>query len=212
MDNNGESYTDQVNITGHPEPSLPNQQPVANAGNNLTITAPVDSIKLNGSSSFDPDGTLVYYGWIQLSGPSTASIMNSETAQPDVSGLITGIYTFQLMVTDNTGSTDHDQVTVTVQPGSNQIIQLPVPSGDSFTVFPNPVADWIHGKISSTMTGTIRMNIFDMNGRLVLTNQSDKLLNEFEKAIQVSALASGIYTIQVNIANRKTLVTKFVKL
>jgi hypothetical protein len=59
--------TDTVSITVFPEPILPNQSPVANAGPNQVIAAPASSITLNGSSSFDPDGTIDYFGWTQVS-------------------------------------------------------------------------------------------------------------------------------------------------
>ena len=116
-DNNGATATDQVTITVNPAPTQPNQAPVANAGNNLTITAPVNSIGLNGSSSFDPDGTITSYSWTQVSGPSTAVILNNETATPTVTGLVVGTYKFQLTVTDNDGATGTDDVTVTVNRG-----------------------------------------------------------------------------------------------
>jgi Secretion system C-terminal sorting domain len=50
-----------------------------------------------------------------------------------------------------------------------------------------------------------------MNGRTVMTNEVDKNVDLFEKTLNVSGLASGMYMIQVNIANRRTLVTKFIK-
>jgi hypothetical protein len=50
-----------------------------------------------------------------------------------------------------------------------------------------------------------------MNGRIVLTDQTEKSLPVFEKTLNVSALASGMYTIQIIIGNHKTMVTKFIK-
>jgi hypothetical protein len=300
-DNSGASSTDQVTITVNPEPTLPNQPPIANAGYNLVITAPANSIVLNGSSSFDPDGTIVYYGWQQVSGPSTAGITNNNTATPTLSGLIVGSYIFQLLVTDNDGATNSDQVTIMVNPAVNKINLTPVawagsdttiylpasgfqlnasesydPDGnitsyqwqeisgpntaiassmtgsqvdvsdlqegiyqfqvtvtdnqgatstaivkvsvdknsgspDQLTVFPNPVHDLLHIRIRTTLNGTIRMIVYDMNGKMVLTGEAEKSVDLFEKSLNVSGLASGMYTIQVNIANRKTLVSKFIK-
>ena len=75
------------------------------------------SIALNGSSSFDPDGTINQFGWTQVSGPSTAGITDNNTAKPTVTGLIVGTYVFQLMVTDNNGASDTDEVTIQVNRG-----------------------------------------------------------------------------------------------
>jgi hypothetical protein len=300
-DNSGATAADQVTITVNPEPTLPNQAPIANAGNNQLITAPENSIMLNGSSSFDPDGAIVFYGWNQVSGPSTAGIANLNTATPTLSGLVVGTYVFQLLVTDNSGASNADQVTIRVNPAVNKINQSPVamagsdttiylpaagiilnatnsydPDGniasyqweeisgpnaavastfngsmvdisdlqegiyqfqvtvtdnqgasstaivkisvdkgagslDQFTVFPNPVHDMLNGRITSPLTGTVRMIVYDMNGRTVLKAESEKSLDLFEKTLNVSGLASGMYTIQVNIANRKTMITKFIK-
>ena len=300
-DNGGATATGQVVITVNPQPTLPNQAPVANAGNNATITAPVNSIQLDGSRSFDPDGTIVDYGWSQVSGPSTALLSHNGTATPTVSGLIVGTYVFQLMVTDNMAATNFDQVTITVNPavtkanqtpfavagadttlhlpastyvlnaahsydpdgtitayqwqeinGPSTVIPVPVNgaqveitnlqpglyefqllvtdndgatatarikitveknsgSGDQLMVYPNPAHDLIHGRITSTITGTVRVNVYDMNGRTVLTGQEEKSINVLEKTLNISGLAPGMYTIEVNIANRKTMIAKFIK-
>ena len=300
-DNNGASSTDNVSITVLPAPILPNQNPVANAGTNQVIEAPANSIALNGSSSFDPDGTIGLYAWTQISGPSSAGITNNNTATPTATGLIVGTYIFQLVVTDNNGATDADEVTIQVnaapkkinlapvaQPGSDTTIYMPAgsyvlnasasydPDGnittyqwqeisgpntaiassmngsevditdlqeglyqfeltvtdnqgatstatikiavdkgsggfDQLLVFPNPAHDVLNSRITSVVTGTVRLVVYDMNGKMVMSGEAEKSTDQLEKSLNVSGLAAGMYTIQVNIANRKTLVTKFIK-
>ena len=219
-DSVGATNTDQVNITVDPEPTVPNQAPVANAGNNQTIITPVSSITLDGSRSYDPDGTIVNYFWSQVSGPSNSVFSNSGIIKPTVSDLIAGSYVFQLLVTDNSGATGQDQVTITVNKGDTTINPLPVTppvnndsvSNDQFIVFPNPAHNLINTKISDSLNGTIRINMYDVNGRVVLSDKVEKSIESFEKSFNISTLASGMYTIQVNIANRKTMVKKFIKL
>ena len=300
-DNRGATAKDQVTITVNPKPIQPNQSPVANAGNNLTITAPASSISLNGNSSFDPDGTLSGYSWSQISGPSTATITEATTATPTVSLLVVGQYVFELTVTDNNGATDKNQVTVMVNPtvakanqspmadaGLNAIISLPVntymldashskdPDGtiasykwqelsgpntvtgssmfnskvtisdlqageyefqvtvtdnqgisstatikvtvekgsvvtDQLLIYPNPAHDVVHGRLTSTVTGTTKINVYDMNGRMVLADQIEKTSDVIDKTYTVGQLAAGMYILQINIANRKTMVAKFIK-
>jgi hypothetical protein len=300
-DNSGAVSTDEVSITVIPAPVLPNQAPVANAGSNQVITTPENSVVLNGSNSFDPDGTIDYYGWSQVSGPSTATISNSNAASTAVNGLVVGTYVFQLLVTDNNGTSNSDQVTIQVNAAVNKIDESPVawagtdttiympasvfvlnasssydPDGsiasyqwqqlsgpneaiaspstgsrinvndlqagiyqfkltvtdnqgatatatikvtveknpystDQLIVFPNPAHDILNSRITSSITGTVRMIVYDVSGRTVLNSESEKSTDQFEKPLNVSGLASGMYTIQVNIANRKTLVTKFIK-
>jgi hypothetical protein len=50
-----------------------------------------------------------------------------------------------------------------------------------------------------------------MNGRQVLVAQTEKTGDVATKTLNISSLASGMYTVQVSIGNQKTMVTKFIK-
>ncbi|WP_250419078.1 PKD domain-containing protein [Pontibacter deserti] len=120
-DNQGASAEDQVVVTVN-SATATNQAPVANAGPDKTITLPTNSTQLNGSGT-DADGAIASYAWSQISGPSTATFSSTTAAQPTVSGLLQGSYTFALVVTDDKGTVSApDQVNVTVNPApvSNQ--------------------------------------------------------------------------------------------
>jgi hypothetical protein len=303
-DNSGATATDAVIITVNPKAIIPNQAPVANAGSNVTITVPPNTVTLNGTSSFDPDGTITVYSWTQISGPSTSVITGANTSTATASQLVVGQYVFQLTVTDNNGATNSDRVTVTVNPevpkvnfppiadaGASDTINLPAstytldashsmdPDGtiqsyewkevsgpntvnsssmnssevtisdlqvgvyefqvtvtdnegassvaimkltvnqgfafnnpsERFAIYPNPAHSTINSKIVSPVTGSTKIMVYDMNGKLVLTSEVEKSDNSVTKTINISQLAPGMYTIQINIANRKTMVAKFVK-
>lgn len=105
-----------------PPPS--NQAPTANAGSDITITLPINTVTLSGSGT-DPDGTIVAYSWTKISGPTTYTISSASQAQTTINNLVQGTYVFQLTVTDNSGATGSDQVTVTV----NNIITPPPTTG-----------------------------------------------------------------------------------
>ncbi|MBS1933765.1 MAG: DUF4832 domain-containing protein, partial [Bacteroidetes bacterium] len=115
-DNNGATASDTVTVTVN---AAPNQAPVANAGSSKTITLPTNSVSLDGSKSYDPDGTIASYNWTQTSGPSTATITGSTTATPTMSDLVAGKYIFRITVTDNSGATSSAQVNVTVNSAAN---------------------------------------------------------------------------------------------
>ena len=89
-----------------------NQSPVANAGNDQTISGTTTT--LNGSGSYDPDGSIASYNWTKLSGPSQYSISNSTIASPVVSNLVPGVYEFNLLINDNKGVLASDVVKITV--------------------------------------------------------------------------------------------------
>lgn len=132
-DNQGATATSTVTITVN---AAPNQAPVADAGDDQTITLPTNSVTLSGSGS-DPDGTITAYRWRKISGPNSGYISNSNSSTATVSGLIQGVYQYELRVTDNKGAYGRDTVMVTVNPanrppvanaGTNQSITLPVNS------------------------------------------------------------------------------------
>src|SRR5579871_4831036 len=165
-DNGGATASDNINIIVN---AAANQPPVANAGTSQTITLPTSTASLNGSASYDPDGTIASYSWKELSGPSTATITGAKTATPTVSGLVAGQYTFQLTVTDNSGATATASVKITVtapvnQPptanaGSNQTITLPLDSvtlnGSASSDPDGTIVTYSWTKISGPTTGTI---------------------------------------------------------
>ena len=95
--------------------------PQANAGADMTIILPENSVVLNGTGN-DPDGGEVTYQWTQESGPSTATLSGADTADLTASDLVEGEYVFRLTVTDDEGETGFDEVTITVGPmaGENQ--------------------------------------------------------------------------------------------
>jgi hypothetical protein len=116
-----------------------NQPPVANAGADQKITLPKDSVLLDGSTSVDPDGKIVAWSWTRISGPASSTITNASMAITIAKNLTTGIYQFELKVTDNKGLWSKDTVQVILvnpvvnQPpvanaGADQIIKLPTDS------------------------------------------------------------------------------------
>ncbi len=131
-DNSGGSNQSSVQITVN----AANILPTANAGNDQSITLPVNSVTLSGSGT-DPDGTISAYNWTKLSGPSGCIITNAGSAATSVTGLVQGTYQFQLTVTDNSGGSNQSSVQITVNAanilptanaGNDQSITLPVSS------------------------------------------------------------------------------------
>lgn len=90
--------------------------PVAHAGGDM-MAAIGDTITLDGSKSYDPNGSIISYNWNQSSGP--AVIIQDSTATrasfiiPKVNR--TSNFIFQLKVIDNDGETSTDHVKITVE-------------------------------------------------------------------------------------------------
>src|SRR5689334_5463667 len=89
-----------------------NQAPTANAGPDRNVT-PGSATTLSGSGS-DADGSIASYQWSQTAGPGvTLSGANTATASFTAPASNTTL-TFRLTVTDNSGATGTDEVTITV--------------------------------------------------------------------------------------------------
>ncbi|MBC6998001.1 malectin domain-containing carbohydrate-binding protein [Cytophaga sp. FL35] len=88
--------------------------PLVEAGENIQITLPNNSVVLTGTGS-DPDGGPVSFLWEKVSGPS-ATLSGEDTAQLNLSNLQAGVYVFRLTVTDDENEFSSDQVSVTVVP------------------------------------------------------------------------------------------------
>ncbi len=92
-----------------------NKVPHADAGPSQTVQLQTDSIILTGNGT-DEDGTIMGYLWSKLAGPNIPAIHTPAAASTRVTGMIAGVYRFQLMVVDDDGATGLDTVSVTILP------------------------------------------------------------------------------------------------
>ncbi|MEP3372053.1 malectin domain-containing carbohydrate-binding protein, partial [Maribacter dokdonensis] len=92
-----------------------NELPIADAGEDKTITLPTNNIELVGSGT-DSDGTITSYVWTKESGPNGESLNGVNSSTLSVGNLVEGMYIYRLTVTDNMGNVDFDEVSLTVLP------------------------------------------------------------------------------------------------
>lgn len=114
-DNDGATASDSVAVTVDvPVPSpTANIPPVAKAGKDKKVRAH-SFVVLNGWKSFDPDGKIVRYRWVQTSGPKVRLHGDSWPWAGFVAPREDGWLTFQLTVTDNDGASSSDSVTIQI--------------------------------------------------------------------------------------------------
>ena len=180
--------------------------PVANAGNDTTITLPTNSIQLNGTKSYDPDGSIVSYNWFMSAGASGVTIVNANTATPTIVGLPSaGTYIFTLTVIDNSGLTGSASVTVTLNPGSG----TGNPGGGSSSLVADAGSDTsvalpagslvLDGSRSTDVGGTITTYSWAQlsgPGTAVLTSAGSAVC-------PVSGLVTGQYVFQLTVTDDK---------
>jgi hypothetical protein len=116
-DNDGATDYDDVTIVMTSSTSTSsNGYPVAKAGADQTIPLSWKYMPtLNGTGSYDSDGYIKAFKWTKISGPSSYWFSpSSSSAKATAEGLVAGTYIFRLTVTDNSGKTDYDDVTITM--------------------------------------------------------------------------------------------------
>lgn len=129
-DNDGKTSSDRVTITVNPDNRNPeNQEPVANAGNDRVVFEG-QSVTLDGSKSYDPDGEIVKYDWsFEEEGDSDCpyhigSLDDDNSPTPKFIAIdrvpkeCNELY--GLEVTDNQNISSEDYILITVKPSSNQ--------------------------------------------------------------------------------------------
>src|SRR5574343_870501 len=202
-DDKGATATDRVTVTVNAAP-VQNQAPIANAGNDSSISVPATTALLNGSAYYDSDETITSYTWKQLNGAATASIQSANSATSTIVNLQTGEYQFELTVTDNNGASSKDTVFITVINTMN--------SKEGQVVYPNPVKDQLNLRCVSDSLGNARYTIYTSSGNIVRSGQFVKGQSYQEiGAIYVGNLKTGMYYLDVMIGDRKRMITKFIK-
>lgn len=180
-DDDGATDVDPVKINVAEENV--NVIPVANAGPNKSITLPTNSVVLNGSA-IDNDGSIQTISWQQLSGPSTATLVNQNTLTLTANDLVEGSYNFELEVTDNDGATDTDNATVTV----SAVNQAP-----NVSAGPDQTVNLPNNTLSITGSAT------DTDGIISSTDWSKVSgptvdINIVDNTLELSNLIEGVYT------------------
>lgn len=132
-----------------------NQPPIADAGDNQTVTAG-DTVTLNATSSRDPNNQQLSYEFQQIDGPAV-SLQNSTTATPQFTApnvTTRTVLTFRLTVTDSNKASATELVSVIIRPTESESIE--VIEGRSAT---DTTDD---GKLND-VNGDKKFNIVDVN-------------------------------------------------
>jgi hypothetical protein len=205
-DNSNATATDDVTIVVLPEPVVAaNLAPVAEAGINQAITLTTAFVTLNGTGSYDPDGTITSYQWQQVSGPGNATITSATSAIATVSNLQAGDYVFRLTVRDNKNAVATDTVVIAVIDNFRG-------TGEA-VIYPNPASNVVNVSLKNHEAGTMRIRISDLAGKQVLPiTEVAKPQGVYTTTVDVSTLTPGTYVLEVLVNKSNKTVSKFLKL
>lgn len=143
--------------------------PVAVAGKDLSIVLPQDSAYLDGSRSYDNNGSITHFAWTKLSGPASCNIVAAGAKTTWIKKLTEGTYVFELTVTNHFKLTAKDTLTIYVdktkiarppvaEAGPDQTIQLPnnkvTLDGSASSDPDNDISDYLWTRIKGTGTVT----------------------------------------------------------
>ena len=103
------------NSQTEPEPEDQNTPPVIEGETTYEIKLPESTAQIF-TSVTDPDGQIIGLIWNQLAGPNIAIMDNVESEVLEVSGLIEGLYEFEILALDNLEAISVFTVLLTVHP------------------------------------------------------------------------------------------------
>lgn len=189
QDNDGAIGSDDVKVIVN----AANLTPTANGGPNKTITLPTNSANFTGSGT-DTDGTIVSYLWTQINGPGIATLTNSATQTLTVAVPLSGLYTFRFVVTDNNGSSDFDDVNLTVNPAA--INQPPTASAGPNKSLTLPVNSLNITGSGSDPDGSIASYLWTK-----LSGPTVTIINSSSSTVSLNNLLEGTYTFRLTVTD-----------
>lgn len=180
-----------------------NKPPVANAGPDRSIMLPTDSVTLDGSNSSDPDGSINEWAWRKISGPASATIINSTDSRTVAKYLAAGVYQFELKVKDNAGSFAKDTVQVMVDdPGINQSPVANAGPDQTITLPANTIT--LDGNASfdpdNNITGYVWTKISGPSSYNITNNNTVQT--------PVISLVQGVYQFELKVTDASLLFSK----
>ncbi|MEO5635306.1 MAG: heparin lyase I family protein, partial [Candidatus Paceibacterota bacterium] len=92
-----------------------NVAPFANAGQDILLILPTDTVSLTGTGI--ANGGILSYQWTEIAGPSSVSIGTPSLSSTKLSIAGQGAFSFEFRVTDNNGAVGKDTVNVVVVAG-----------------------------------------------------------------------------------------------
>jgi len=172
---------------------LPNKLPIAKAGNDTLIQASSGKATLNGTQSYDPDGTILRYIWTKVSGPTAGVLTYSTRSTAYLSGLTAGTYRYSLKVIDSRASWVLDTMTITVN-------ATPIARAGADGVITAPASSYtVNGSSSSDADG----NISSYKWTKIAGPATYTITNSIAASTSITNLTAGTYTFRLTVKDNR---------
>lgn len=176
-------------------PTRTNRAPIANAGEDITLTLPVNYTTLKGSGA-DPERHPLRFRWSKISGDNNATVISPGNAVTYIENLTAGSYRYTLTVTDSLGASGYDTVTITV----NAQRLPPVANAGPTIEITLPVNSAVlsgNGTDPQQSILSFRWTKVSGNGGFIV--------NDTSRSTVVQELAEGTYLFRLTVTNRLRL-------
>lgn len=206
---------------------LPNFAPVLLLADSLlTVTLPTNSVTLDARASYDPDGRVVRYSWVQLSGPKASPMTAPSSPLNTINWLVEGSFTYRLYITDDstatvisplirvnvvspaTGMASHETA---VESGNMDVSGNSILARNGLVVYPNPVSDEFDIVLNNKVLGKGEVMVYDLLGRLILKDAFRKENDILRKKIQAAGLLPGQYLLDIRVGTGYRETKKLIK-
>lgn len=143
--------------------------PTAVSGSKRKVLLPITTATLDGSGSTESQGKALTYQWTQNYGPSVIQFSDATSDKPEISGLVEGMYSLKLTVTNPDLRSDDDELLVMVSTEANVPPTISIISpksgetykaGDTISVTAN----------ASDFDGSVQQVVFYANAVLIGTD------------------------------------------
>ena len=190
-----------------------NAVPIANAGVDQLVNNN-ELVTLDGSGSSDPDGTIEFYEWSQLSGTGVVLSSADQPTTTFTSPSENDILVFILSVEDELGGVDSDTISIVVQGVTTSVDEKTIPEkikllGNHPNPF-NPKTDIVFQVLKET---NVVVSIYNVYGQRVwiknlgLKERGACRVSWFGKNTKGEPVVSGVYFYHI-IAEGKQLINK----
>lgn len=186
---------------------LPNEKipSEVNAGKDVVINLPDNSISLTASTKTYNGTTISSYTWRQVDFNNAAVIDNRNLSTINISELQQGTYIFEVTIVDSNGNTASDQVVVLVLDDNSTAVKNKL-NTTTVMVYPNPFTDNLYVQIRDD-NHYKRLRLYSAAAQIVIdqeiTNQSNVVLN-------TSNLPRGYYFLTL-ISDENIVTKKIIK-